>query len=141
MRISDWSSDVCSSDLASALRAAATRQAIRAQSLAALPDRRNAVGQRTHLRHIASPHRRALEPDILGMPVEFAERPGGPFDRFHALLTSRQRKRVSLLRQSVGRGSGHRRDTLAALHARSEEHTSELQSLMRLSYAVFGLKK
>src|SRR3546814_4792575 len=26
-------------------------------------------------------------------------------------------------------------------HARSEEHTSELQSLMRISYAVFGLKK
>src|SRR3546814_6509515 len=26
-------------------------------------------------------------------------------------------------------------------HARSEEHTSELQSLMRLSYAVFCLKK
>src|SRR3546814_10153503 len=28
-----------------------------------------------------------------------------------------------------------------ALVARSEEHTSELQSLMRISYAVFGLKK
>src|SRR3546814_2864567 len=28
-----------------------------------------------------------------------------------------------------------------ALHARSEEHTSELQSLMRISYAVFCLKK
>src|SRR3546814_5505202 len=28
-----------------------------------------------------------------------------------------------------------------ALRARSEEHTSELQSLMRISYAVFGLKK
>src|SRR3546814_8957034 len=27
------------------------------------------------------------------------------------------------------------------LHARSEEHTSELQSLMRISYAVFCLKK
>src|SRR3546814_2544549 len=27
------------------------------------------------------------------------------------------------------------------LHLRSEEHTSELQSLMRLSYAVFCLKK
>src|SRR3546814_3368411 len=26
-------------------------------------------------------------------------------------------------------------------HARSEEHTSELQSLMRTSYAVFSLKK
>src|SRR3546814_9972720 len=28
-----------------------------------------------------------------------------------------------------------------APHARSEEHTSELQSLMRISYAVFCLKK
>src|SRR3546814_5744854 len=38
-------------------------------------------------------------------------------------------------------------DTKVALHARhasierSEEHTSELQSLMRISYAVFCLKK
>src|SRR3546814_10702644 len=30
---------------------------------------------------------------------------------------------------------------LAAVQARSEEHTSELQSLMRISYAVFCLKK
>src|SRR3546814_6640643 len=29
----------------------------------------------------------------------------------------------------------------AALQSRSEEHTSELQSLMRISYAVFCLKK
>src|SRR3546814_5010405 len=29
----------------------------------------------------------------------------------------------------------------AAMEARSEEHTSELQSLMRISYAVFCLKK
>src|SRR3546814_8179922 len=29
----------------------------------------------------------------------------------------------------------------AGKHARSEEHTSELQSLMRISYAVFCLKK
>src|SRR3546814_3597644 len=29
----------------------------------------------------------------------------------------------------------------AARHPRSEEHTSELQSLMRISYAVFCLKK
>src|SRR3546814_10350615 len=29
----------------------------------------------------------------------------------------------------------------AAFHERSEEHTSELQSLMRISYAVFCLKK
>src|SRR3546814_4983848 len=31
--------------------------------------------------------------------------------------------------------------TPGAIHARSEEHTSELQSLMRISYAVFCLKK
>src|SRR3546814_5139022 len=29
----------------------------------------------------------------------------------------------------------------ASVHLRSEEHTSELQSLMRISYAVFCLKK
>src|SRR3546814_7335837 len=35
---------------------------------------------------------------------------------------------------------GHRRRARPR-HARSEEHTSELQSLMRISYAVFCLKK
>src|SRR3546814_7146483 len=33
------------------------------------------------------------------------------------------------------------RDRFEAAMARSEEHTSELQSLMRISYAVFCLKK
>src|SRR3546814_10168714 len=32
-------------------------------------------------------------------------------------------------------------DTVLMQRARSEEHTSELQSLMRISYAVFCLKK
>src|SRR3546814_1523206 len=40
------------------------------------------------------------------------------------------------------RGAGHGRGWLPAEPAtRSEEHTSELQSLMRISYAVFCLKK
>src|SRR3546814_4477313 len=34
-----------------------------------------------------------------------------------------------------------RRSTVGVLDTRSEEHTSELQSLMRISYAVFCLKK
>src|SRR3546814_4709670 len=34
-----------------------------------------------------------------------------------------------------------RADTLGGTRGRSEEHTSELQSLMRISYAVFCLKK
>src|SRR3546814_13304319 len=33
------------------------------------------------------------------------------------------------------------RSTVSAMRIRSEEHTSELQSLMRISYAVFCLKK
>src|SRR3546814_3172133 len=39
------------------------------------------------------------------------------------------------------RGWAPHRHQLAMLEARSEEHTSELQSLMRISYAVFCLKK
>src|SRR3546814_6686791 len=35
--------------------------------------------------------------------------------------------------------SGNRVGAMAALRARSEEHTSELQSLMRISYTVFCL--
>src|SRR3546814_1531360 len=39
-------------------------------------------------------------------------------------------------------GSGNRLcQSRAVHHRRSEEHTSELQSLMRISYAVFCLKK
>src|SRR3546814_4365456 len=39
-----------------------------------------------------------------------------------------------------GTGAGPDHDGTSAVH-RSEEHTSELQSLMRISYAVFCLKK
>src|SRR3546814_4738069 len=38
-------------------------------------------------------------------------------------------------------GSVGKRNTGTRLRFRSEEHTSELQSLMRISYAVFCLKK
>src|SRR3546814_1755737 len=40
-----------------------------------------------------------------------------------------------------GRGSASARDQEQRGEGRSEEHTSELQSLMRISYAVFCLKK
>src|SRR3546814_9443289 len=45
---------------------------------------------------------------------------------------------VDRVRQLVGLRTFHRR---VRERARSEEHTSELQSLMRISYAVFCLKK
>src|SRR3546814_2344772 len=41
----------------------------------------------------------------------------------------------------LGGTRGPARPSTAAVIARSEEHTSELQSLMRISYAVFCLKK
>src|SRR3546814_10003293 len=50
-----------------------------------------------------------------------------------------------MIRPGGGNAQGKRRTTRGALHPdgrdRSEEHTSELQSLMRSSYAVFCLKK
>src|SRR3546814_4503079 len=41
----------------------------------------------------------------------------------------------------IGLGLAGRRVARGLWHVRSEEHTSELQSLMRISYAVFCLKK
>src|SRR3546814_5722789 len=67
---------------------------------------------------------------------------------------SRERRRVARIVAVDGRRraavsqqptcpSAHERkcDRLSAQSCRSEEHTSELQSLMRISYAVFCLKK
>src|SRR3546814_4804261 len=58
---------------------------------------------------------------------------------------------VRAFRARIERGTGNRKDLPALLERkarrdersrfRSEEHTSELQSLMRISYAVFCLKK
>src|SRR3546814_6470245 len=42
---------------------------------------------------------------------------------------------------AAAQGRMPQRRSSAHLPARSEEHTSELQSLMRISYAVFCLKK
>src|SRR3546814_9454679 len=56
-----------------------------------------------------------------------------------ALDLAREVSAGEALEGVVGRRGGHRRTNLST--ARSEEHTSELQSLMRISYAVFCLKK
>src|SRR3546814_4896833 len=47
----------------------------------------------------------------------------------------------SRVRDRRARWEGHRRRPATYCDHRSEEHTSELQSLMRISYAVFCLKK
>src|SRR3546814_20462752 len=64
---------------------------------------------------------------------------GRPFRlpcRVPALAVSYTGTRLRVRRRREGRCP-----RVNALHTRSEEHTSELQSLMRISYAVFCLKK
>src|SRR3546814_9702012 len=94
MRISDWSSDVCSSDLRGRMCAIHEHGAWHR-----VPPRK-AAGDVDHARQGLSGH------------CAFPWRAG--------LIPRRHRRRAAL---------------------RSEEHTSELQSLMRISYAVFCLKK
>src|SRR3546814_2051109 len=101
MRISDWSSDVCSSDLASDQRRLretpeSSRQSSPGVALRALP---------------------------LGTGAATA----WPFMIWRGSSEDASRPTPKLGSEECPR--------------RSEEHTSELQSLMRISYAVFCLKK
>src|SRR3546814_3320843 len=110
-RISDWSSDVCSSDLI-------TVSSARADKLAGLGIER---GRITVLRN-------GVDPAVF-RPVEAS---GSDSEGSGGVPPPRP------LAVSVGNLvplKGH------DLVIRSEEHTSELQSLMRISYAVFCLKK
>src|SRR3546814_1538601 len=116
MRISDWSSDVCSSDLQQsspealhALGRIAELYAIEAQVRGGLPEVRRQARQAR-----AGPRLNALH------------------DWLHNTLRCVSRKSDL---------AGAIRYALTRWAARSEEHTSELQSLMRISYAVFCLKK
>src|SRR3546814_10500778 len=51
------------------------------------------------------------------------------------------RESLELVRTMTGARDGSLLGTIDRTVTRSEEHTSELQSLMRISYAVFCLKK
>src|SRR3546814_1573442 len=103
MRISDWSSDVCSSDLLGGLGAEGEREDLVAEADAEHPQ--SARQHLLHRRHRVDAGRRRI---------------ARPVGEEHA---------VRLVGED-GLGGG----------IRSEEHTSELQSLMRISYAVFCLK-
>src|SRR3546814_8304006 len=64
----------------------------------------------------------------------------GDFDRRNRRRAAAECKR-RCERQGDGERTRHPRIMRQQLWLRSEEHTSELQSLMRISYAVFCLKK
>src|SRR3546814_3456639 len=108
MRISDWSSDVCSSDL----RALASQMASARleRTTIELADDNGKAGLRATGQVVIFP----------GFLTLYQESFDDPEDE--------DSKRLPKMAQ------GDRPD-------RSEEHTSELQSLMRISYAVFCLKK
>src|SRR3546814_3396925 len=61
-------------------------------------------------------------------------------DRMEAAF-ARRLDRLSRQVQRLERNTGLTTEALALFVRRSEEHTSELQSLMRISYAVFCLKQ
>src|SRR3546814_6629167 len=112
MRISDWSSDVCSSDLLRVASQEITAPIARVTrsvtgSLSGIDDSVGAyVGAGTQNRRL----------------------------RKELAHTRRQLVATSSLQEE-------NRQLKALLKLRSEEHTSELQSLMRISSAVFCLKK
>src|SRR3546814_2327814 len=107
MRISDWSSDVCSSDLTALV-----------EHLDPMPHLQIVAGSQGPVCEIG--HRLR----VLRVSFQVARH---QLPCRHVLQINRSAKR----RVVVALGGV----------ARSEEHTSELQSLMRISYAVFCLKK
>src|SRR3546814_2925032 len=85
--------------------------------------------------HIESPHR----------PLSSRRRATSATACWPRSDWSRASRYTVVLRQSESAACGGRTEANHRIHAsfieRSEEHTSELQSLMRISYAVFCLKK
>src|SRR3546814_4300636 len=139
MRISDWSSDVCSSDLApdgaTVPDASARQPLLNAVSAFLALSKRKGVGSRK---------------PRTGNQNSFAciDRGADAAGAFHEERFFGHRSHHP--RHPAAAGGrippGWARPSLLAEHPaddprRSEEHTSELQSLMRISYAVFCLQK
>src|SRR3546814_5857599 len=133
MRISDWSSDVCSSDLRPAPCAGARRCRRRCSRRRCSAAATRAFRTRRRRRHRCARGCRGRA-RAAGPPSS----PNGP-RRSPACRTRRARPSPAAReRASCRQGRRWRRRT--RMRRRSEEHTSELQSLMRISYAVFCLK-
>src|SRR3546814_1208805 len=135
MLISDWSSDVCSSDLnflSLCLSPAHDFGIVRAPSDRAPKRRPHPVSIRSRPRSHFSPFR--LE--VRGFAVYH-------YDEIdQTLVTERAAQfREQVARYHAGKLSEDEFRALRLRNGRSEEHTSELQSLTRISYAVFCWKK
>src|SRR3546814_3847102 len=135
MRISDWSADVCSSDLDHRSAVERVEDDVRVVALGeGEAELRGPLGGRHFGGHIVIGEIDLVRigPRFLGLVAEPARA---------LVLADLERPRLG--EQRKGRVIVHPRAGLVGLldTVRSEEHTSELQSLMRISYAVFCLKK
>src|SRR3546814_7198437 len=129
MRISDWSSDVCSSDLSAEHQILRSAKPFVDDDDHVIAHRGEGDRERDHAD--AEAHR---QPD--GEQVERGRRVRQhPDDEVEAQQQEADRQRQQEPRR---KGIAAEKGDVAE---RSEEHTSELQSLMRISYAVFCLKK
>src|SRR3546814_6338008 len=112
MRISDWSSDVCSSDLRGIGPAYEDKVA-----------------------------RRGIRVADLHYPEQLAEKLRSAMDYHNFVLTRYLGADAVDYQQVLDEALAFAEYVEPMKYDRSEEHTSELQSLMRISYAVFCLKK
>src|SRR3546814_4754210 len=126
MRISDWSSDVCSSDRVEP--SPALDREDDASEVAEIVER--VPFQHDEIGELAGFHR----PHLARLADGHGADQGGGADHLERRHAGPGREQLQFL---VERAVGG----LARCHPRSEEHTSELQSLMRISYAVFCLNK
>src|SRR3546814_10455427 len=90
------------------------------------------------LRPRATTSRRCSSPTSTPAPTRPAVKPTATF-RISERATPRRSSEFQIRCHRIDAGACTGIDAVAA--DRSEEHTSELQSLMRISYAVFCLKK
>src|SRR3546814_5995796 len=140
MRISDWSSDVCSSDL---------------------PVHAGQLEFVLEVRHRAQPAQQDSTTDFRDeMRQQRIETANLDVAVVRQRVAGQVHAQLQLQRRALGRALGHADDQaieqgrcaidqvdvaagdrIEGAGIRSEEQTSELQSLMRISYAVFCLKK
>src|SRR3546814_4530578 len=119
LRISDWSSDVCSSDLGG--KEDRSLHDVPPQLNRNAPEigvRVNAMGLLEAFLIVEVRNELLVRPVIIGLVARY---PLIFYDRHHAAM----------------RGVPVHRVMIDMIVDRSEEHTSELQSLLRISYAVF----
>src|SRR3546814_10565209 len=151
MRISDWSSDVCSSDLPDDLAALVARYdigtVVSCKGIAEGVENSNFLLETTGGRFILTLYEKRVSENDLPFFVDLLDHLASRNCPVPAMI--RDREGVAI-QQVSGRsacviqflqGISLTQPTPAQCEARSEEHTSELQSLMRISYAVFCLKK